>query len=61
MDFSRFEGPGYKETLARFLADKYLRTKPDLIITVYPSALDFVLMNGDRAFQGIPVVACGVF
>ena len=61
MDFSRFEDPGYKETLARFLADKYMRTEPDLIITVYPSALNFVLMNCDRAFQGVPVVACTIF
>jgi CheY-like chemotaxis protein len=45
LDLSRFEGPGYKETLARFLNDKYSAAKPDLFMTVYPNALKGVLMR----------------
>lgn len=61
LNLSRFKGPGYMEALARFLGDKYAGIKPDLIITFSDSALDFMLEYGDRAFGGIPVIACTVF
>jgi len=61
MDLLRFVFPEYREALARFLADKYLHAKPDIIITVYPSALRFILRHADSAFSGIPVVACSVY
>jgi len=61
MDSSRFQGLEYKETLARFLNDKYSAEKPDLVITVYPSALSFVLNYCEHTFPGIPVVACTIF
>jgi PAS domain S-box-containing protein len=61
MDLSRFTEPQYKETLARLLAVKYSGAKPDLIITVYPLALDFMMNYGHRAFPGTPVVAATIY
>ena len=61
MDSSRFQGLEYKENLARFLDDKYSAEKPDLVITVYPSALSFVLNYCEHTFPGIPIVACTIF
>ena len=43
MDSSRFQGLEYMGTPGRFLDDEYSAEKPDLVITVYPSALSFVL------------------
>ncbi len=43
LDFARFEQTGYKETLVRFLGDKYGAQLPDLIISVLPQALPFLL------------------
>ncbi len=61
LDLSRFQAPDYKENLVRFLADKYSAVKPDVVITVYPMALSFVLNHCDRIFSGIPIVACTIF
>ncbi len=61
LDLSRFEGPGYEEALVRFLGDKYAAMEPDLLITVYPSALKFILNHRDRIFPGISIVACTIF
>jgi ABC-type uncharacterized transport system substrate-binding protein len=61
LNLSRFKDPRYRETLARFLGDKYSGTRPDLIITVSAPALDFIMKYSDPVFRGIPVVACTVF
>ena len=61
MDLSRFTEPQYKETLARLLAVKYSGAKPDLIITVYPLALDFMMNYGHRVFPGAPIVAATIY
>jgi PAS domain S-box-containing protein len=61
MDSNRFQSPGYAETLARFLSEKYSDIKPDIVITTYPNALFFVLNQCGPAFSGIPVVACTLY
>lgn len=61
MDSSRFQGLEYKEKLARFLDSKYSAVKPDLVVTVYPIALSFVLNYCENTFSGIPIVACTIF
>jgi hypothetical protein len=61
MDLSRFTEPQYKEALARLLAVKYSGAKPDLIITVYPLALDFMVNYGHRVFSGTPIVAATIY
>jgi PAS domain S-box-containing protein len=61
MDLSRFTEPQYKEALARLLAAKYSGAKPDLIIAVYPLALDFMENYGQRVFPGTPIVAATIY
>jgi hypothetical protein len=40
LNLSRFKEPRYRETLARFLGDKYSETRPDLVMTVAAPALE---------------------
>jgi len=61
LDFARFEQPGYKDTLARFLGDKYSFKPPDLIISVLPQSLPYVLKHCRQIFPDVPVVACTIF
>ncbi len=61
VDSSRFAQPPDLDTLARFLTDKYTNTRPDLVITVLPFALAFILEYGGRLFSDIPIVACSIF
>lgn len=61
LDGVRFDQPGYQETLARFLGDKYSIARPDLIITILPQALSFILNHCQHIFPGIPIVATTIF
>ena len=61
MDSTRFQGSGYQENLARYLNVKYSALKPDLVMTVYPVALSFVLSYCDHIFPNVPIVACSIF
>jgi PAS domain S-box-containing protein len=61
LDFARFEQTGYKETLVRFLGDKYGAQLPDLIISVLPQALPFLLNYCQHIFPAIPIVACTIY
>jgi len=60
LSLSRFTDPRYRDTMARFLGDKYAGKRPDLIIRVSAPALDFFVQHGDPVFHGIPVVACTI-
>lgn len=54
----RFKGGGYESALLDLYSLKY-RTRPvDLLVTVGPSALDFVV--GNRFLPGVPLVSCYV-
>jgi len=54
----RFKGGGYEPALLDLYNLKY-RTRPvDLLVTVGPSALDFVV--GNRFLPGVPLVSCYV-
>lgn len=60
LDLGRFSDPSQAAELAGFLRKKYQGTRIDVIIAVYPSAVDFVLGDGDNVFPGVPIVACEV-
>jgi len=60
LDVSRFPDPSHATMMARYLRRKYAGKKPDVIITVYPSAVEFLLGDGNAAFPGVPIVACEV-
>ena len=52
--------PAQARALAEFLRRKYADVKIDAIITVYPSAVDFLLGEQGTLFPGVPIVAAEV-
>jgi PAS domain S-box-containing protein len=57
LDDSRFGGAGHARTVADYLRRKYAGIKIEVIITVYPSALELLLSEEGDIFPGVPVVA----
>ena len=60
LDSSRFSDPSHTAAVARFLYRKYAGRKVDVIIAVYPAAVDFLLRDGNAAFPQVPIVVCVV-
>jgi PAS domain S-box-containing protein len=60
LDLSRFPNPSYARLVAEFLRRKYSATKIDLLITVYPSALDFLLEWRSTLFPAVPFIAAAI-
>jgi len=60
LDSARFPDPSHAEMRAQYLRQKYAGMKLDAIIAVYPSAVEFLLGNGNAVFPGVPIVACEV-
>jgi PAS domain S-box-containing protein len=57
LDDSRFGGAGHARTMGDYLRRKYAGIKIDVIITVLPQALDFLMSDEDNIFPGMPVIA----
>lgn len=57
LDMSRFGDLSHARAMADFLRRKYSGVKIDVVITVYPSALDFLLAGKRALFPGVPVIA----
>jgi signal transduction histidine kinase len=57
LDLIRFPGLENTSALREYLFRKYAREKPDVVVTVLPSALDCLEQNGKKLFKGIPVIA----
>ncbi len=57
LDLVRFPAPAHTANLVKLLKLKYLEQKPDLIVPVSYSALQFLLGDGKELFPGAPVVA----
>ncbi|MHC1727437.1 MAG: ATP-binding protein [Syntrophobacteraceae bacterium] len=60
LDNSRFGGDGHAHILADYLHRKYAAIKIDAIITVYPSAIEFLMSGEGNIFPGVPIVASQV-
>jgi len=60
LDLGRFHGPEHVRAMAEFLRRKYAALKIDVIVTIYPDALDFLLREKGRLFSGVPIVAAEV-
>ena len=56
IDFARFPEPGYGPALRTFLRTKYAGHHFDLIIATTDEVLEFVRVNRDELFPGVPVV-----
>jgi len=57
LDMGRFPGPAQAKAMAEFLRRKYADIKIDVIIAVYPSAVDFLLDERTALFPDVPIVA----
>lgn len=60
LDLTQFSDTAHLRTLADYLQRKYAGTKIDVIIGVYPAAVDVLLGEAQTAFPGVPIVACEV-
>ena len=56
LDLGRFNDDQYLQMLFNLYQYKYSKLKPDLIISVYNSALDFTMKYGTDLFAGVPIV-----
>ncbi len=57
LDLVRFPAPSHSASLVRLLKLKYATQKPDLIVPVSYSVMQFLLKEGKDLFPGIPAVA----
>ena len=60
LDLSRFSGPGHTRAVTDYLGRKYAGSKIDVIISIYPAALDMFLGEARAGFPGVPIVACEI-
>lgn len=60
LDLSRFPDRTYGEQLVNYLRERYADRKPDVILVVVTTALDFVLAHRTTLFPDAPVVFVGV-
>ena len=60
LDLYRFNAPGYPETLATYLQEKY-RDKPiGVVVSVGSSALDYALRLRTSVWPNVPIVFAAV-
>lgn len=60
LDLSRYNDPDYFQMMKDVFRYKYSKSKPDLIITVFEPALDFIKRYHKDLFPNVPVVFGGV-
>jgi PAS domain S-box-containing protein len=57
LDLARNPGPEHRKLLAELMRFRYGHRKIDMIITMYPEALEFVLKDGRDIFPDVPILA----
>src|SRR6185295_11248357 len=60
LDTERFPGPEQTTRMAVFLADKYAKSRLDLVIATGSEALDFMLRRRAVLFSEAPLVFAGI-
>ena len=60
LDSLRFQGALYEAELVAFLTKKYQAKPPDLVVTIYPQALQFMVQHRTDLWPGVPGVFVGV-
>jgi PAS domain S-box-containing protein len=58
LDTVLFPDPARQQQFRAFILRKYQDRKPDVIITVGPSSLQFMIETHKTAFPGVPIVFC---
>ena len=56
LDLQRFPAARYGDDIVRYLRARYGTRKPDVLITLANTALQFVLDHRDELFPGVPIV-----
>ena len=56
LDLTRFPATQYGDDFVRYLRAKYGRRKPDLMMALPDTTLQFVLDHRDELFPGVPIV-----
>ena len=57
LDMNRFPDPAQTRSVADFLRRKYANLKIDAIITLYPTAVDFLRSQRPTLFPDVPIIA----
>ena len=57
LDLARNPDPEHKEQMAELMRLRYGHRKIDVIITMYPEALRFLLNEGRTIFSDLPILA----
>ena len=60
LDALRFSGPSYESEFVAFINEKYRGRRPDLVVTVFPEALQFVERHRADLWPDTPVVFVGI-
>lgn len=60
LDLSRYNDPDYIEKIRDLFVYKYKDAQPDLIITVFEPAMDFILNHREILFPEVPIVLGGI-
>ena len=60
LDSLRFQDALYEAELVAFLTQKYKARPPDLVVTIYPQALQFMAQHRGELWPGTPGVFVGV-
>jgi signal transduction histidine kinase len=60
LDSLRFQGDLYESELVAFFTKKYQGKPPDLVVTIYPQALQFMAQHRAELWPGTPGVFVGV-
>ena len=60
LDFLHFPTARYGDDIVRYLRARYETRKPDVLIKVSNTTLQFVLAHRDELFPGVPIVFTGV-
>jgi hypothetical protein len=57
LDLRRNPGPGHRQLLVEQMRLRYGHRKPDMIITMFPEALEFVLKDCRHILPDVPILA----
>jgi hypothetical protein len=60
LDAARFGSPAHTRAFAAYLRSKYTGLKIDIVIAVYPNAVNIILSETGGMFLRVPIVACEV-
>ena len=58
LDLGRFQGPTSENRLVQFLNSKFAQIRPDVVIPMNHSAVEFVVRHRDDFANGIPIIYC---